>query len=111
MSQQALDLRRSGQIVRRHKVLVGTLVALGVLGGAAYPALKPADAHQHRARRAPAICASAQTPRPPAPVRPIATQRPKRLLQAAIRCLRRRFLMSARPCHSMSFAATSRSEA
>ena len=36
MSQKALDLRRSIQIVRRHKVLVGILVALGILGGAAY---------------------------------------------------------------------------
>ena len=41
MSQQALDLRRSMQIVRRHKVLVGMVVALGMLGGAAYAVLKP----------------------------------------------------------------------
>ena len=41
MSQQALDLRRSTQIVRRHKVLVGIVVALGILGGAAYAVLKP----------------------------------------------------------------------
>ena len=41
MSQQALDLRRSMQIVRRHKVLVGIVVALGILGGAAYAVLKP----------------------------------------------------------------------
>ena len=32
MSQQALDLRRSAQIVRRHKILVGIVVALGILG-------------------------------------------------------------------------------
>jgi capsular polysaccharide biosynthesis protein len=41
MSQQALDLRRSAQIVRQHKVLVGIVVALGILGGAAYAVLKP----------------------------------------------------------------------
>jgi capsular polysaccharide biosynthesis protein len=41
MSQQALDLRRSMQIVRRHKILVGIVLALGVLGGAAYAVLKP----------------------------------------------------------------------
>jgi capsular polysaccharide biosynthesis protein len=41
MSQKALDLRRSTQIVRRHKVLVGIVVVLGVLGGAAYAVLKP----------------------------------------------------------------------
>ena len=53
MSQQALDLRRSVQIVRRHKVLVGIVVALGILAGGAYAVLKPADAHEHRADRAP----------------------------------------------------------
>ena len=41
MSQQALDLRRSMQIVRRHKILVGIVVALGILAGAAYAVLKP----------------------------------------------------------------------
>jgi capsular polysaccharide biosynthesis protein len=41
MSQQALDLRRSMQIVRRHKVLVGVVVVLGILGAAAYAVLKP----------------------------------------------------------------------
>jgi capsular polysaccharide biosynthesis protein len=41
MSQQTLDLRRSMQLVRRHKVLVGIVVALGVLGGVAYAVLKP----------------------------------------------------------------------
>ena len=41
MSQQALDLRRSVQIVRRHKILVVIVVALGVLGGTAYAVLKP----------------------------------------------------------------------
>ena len=32
MSQQALDLRRSTQIMRRHKVLVAIVVVLGILG-------------------------------------------------------------------------------
>ena len=41
MSHQALDLRRSMQILRRHKVLVGIVVVLGILGGAAYAVLKP----------------------------------------------------------------------
>jgi capsular polysaccharide biosynthesis protein len=41
MSEQALDLRRSAQIVRRHKVLVGAVTALGILAGSAYGALKP----------------------------------------------------------------------
>ena len=41
MSQQALDLRRSIQIVRRHKLLVGIMVALGLLAGGAYAVLKP----------------------------------------------------------------------
>lgn len=41
MSDQALDLRRSAQIVRRHKVLVTAAAAVGILGGGAYAALKP----------------------------------------------------------------------
>ena len=41
MSQQALDLRRSIQIVRRHKLLVGIMVALGILAGGAYAVLDP----------------------------------------------------------------------
>ena len=41
MSQQALDLRRSMQIVRRYKVLVGVVVVLGILAGGAYAVLKP----------------------------------------------------------------------
>ena len=32
MSQQALDLRRSMQIVRRHKLLVGIVLAIVLLG-------------------------------------------------------------------------------
>ena len=41
MSQKAMDLRRSVQIVRRHKLLVGALVVLGIIGGAAYSVLRP----------------------------------------------------------------------
>ena len=41
MSQEALDLRRSIQIVRRHKLLVGIMVALGLLAGGAYAVLNP----------------------------------------------------------------------
>lgn len=41
MSQQALDLGRSIQIVRRHRVFVVVVVALAILGGAAYAVLKP----------------------------------------------------------------------
>ena len=39
MSQQALDLRRSVQIVRRRKLLVGIVMALGLLVGGAYAVL------------------------------------------------------------------------
>jgi len=41
MSDKALDLRTSTQIVRRHKFLVGFVVVLGILGGAAYAVLRP----------------------------------------------------------------------
>ncbi len=41
MSQQALDLRRSVQIVRRHKILVGMALALGLVAGGAYAELHP----------------------------------------------------------------------
>ncbi len=41
MSQRSLDLRKSTQIVRQHKVLVGIVIALGILGGAAFGVLKP----------------------------------------------------------------------
>jgi capsular polysaccharide biosynthesis protein len=41
MSQQALDLRRSVQIVRRHRKLFGAVAALGLLGGVAFAILKP----------------------------------------------------------------------
>ena len=41
MSQEALDLRRSLQVVRRHKILVGIVLALGLVAGGAYAALHP----------------------------------------------------------------------
>ncbi len=41
MNQQALDLRRSIQIVWRHRILVGVVVALGILAGGAYAKLHP----------------------------------------------------------------------
>ena len=41
MSQQALDFRRSIQAVRRHRILVGIIVALGILIGGAYATLNP----------------------------------------------------------------------
>ena len=62
MSQQALDLRRSIQIVRRHKVLVGVVVAApGYRRWRRLRRAQPADAHEHRAGRAAAI-ARAQRP-------------------------------------------------
>ena len=41
MSQQTLNLHRSVQIVRRHRLLVGIVIALGILAGGAYAVLKP----------------------------------------------------------------------
>jgi capsular polysaccharide biosynthesis protein len=41
MSQQSLDLRRSMQILRRRKILVGLMVLLGILAGGAYGKLYP----------------------------------------------------------------------
>ncbi len=41
MSEQALDLSRSVQIVRRHKIIVGVLAVLGLLAGAGYTVLNP----------------------------------------------------------------------
>jgi capsular polysaccharide biosynthesis protein len=41
MSQQALDLRRSVQIARRHRRVFGSIVLLGLLIGGAYAVLKP----------------------------------------------------------------------
>jgi capsular polysaccharide biosynthesis protein len=41
MSNQPVTLRRSFQIVRRHKTLMGVMIAIGVLGGAAYGSVNP----------------------------------------------------------------------
>ena len=41
MSQQALDLRRSLQLVRRYRNIVGFAAALGLVAGAVYTALHP----------------------------------------------------------------------
>jgi capsular polysaccharide biosynthesis protein len=41
MSEQALDLRNSIQILRHHKILLGVVVGIGIFGGAAYGLLKP----------------------------------------------------------------------
>jgi capsular polysaccharide biosynthesis protein len=41
MSEQALDLRRSLQIVRRHRVLVSAVTVLGLAGGVGLAALHP----------------------------------------------------------------------
>jgi capsular polysaccharide biosynthesis protein len=40
-SQQGLDLRRTIRIVRRHRLIVGSAILLGVLGGGAYALLSP----------------------------------------------------------------------
>jgi capsular polysaccharide biosynthesis protein len=41
MSQQALDLRRVTQIVRKHRKMIGAVIVLGLLIGAACAVLKP----------------------------------------------------------------------
>ncbi len=41
MTEQGLDLKRSLQILRRRRILVGVLAALGLLAGAGYAALVP----------------------------------------------------------------------
>jgi capsular polysaccharide biosynthesis protein len=41
MSEQAPSLRRHVQIVRRHRILVGIVTAVGLLAGAAYSVLEP----------------------------------------------------------------------
>jgi capsular polysaccharide biosynthesis protein len=41
MSEQALNLRRSAHVVRRHKILVGSATALGLLLGSAYSVQHP----------------------------------------------------------------------
>lgn len=44
MSQQSLDLRRSTQIARRHKALIGSLFVIGLVGGAGYTVINPPKA-------------------------------------------------------------------
>ena len=41
MSEQALDLRKSLRIVRRHRIIVGIVALLGLLAGVGYAVLKP----------------------------------------------------------------------
>lgn len=41
MSEQALDLKRSMHILRRHKIIIIVLAALGLVGGVAYTLAKP----------------------------------------------------------------------
>lgn len=41
MSEQVMDLRRSAQIVGRHKIVIGLLTALGLLVGIGYSLLRP----------------------------------------------------------------------
>ena len=55
MSQETLDLRRSIQIMRRHKLLVGIMVALGILAGGAYAVVQTAHGHEYRAGLAAAV--------------------------------------------------------
>jgi capsular polysaccharide biosynthesis protein len=41
MNEQAMDLRRSVQILRRHRILIGAATVLGLLAGTAYALLRP----------------------------------------------------------------------
>jgi capsular polysaccharide biosynthesis protein len=41
MIQEPLDLKKSLQLVRRHKIIVGAVALLGLLAGAAWPVLRP----------------------------------------------------------------------
>lgn len=41
MNQQPMNLRRAAKIVRRHKVLIGVLMVLGLFGGAGYSVVMP----------------------------------------------------------------------
>lgn len=43
MSEKAVDLGRSVQILRRHKVLIGVVTVLGLLFGAAYSVVRPPE--------------------------------------------------------------------
>ena len=63
MSEQALDLRRSVRIVRRHKFTVGIAAALGLVAGVAFTVLRPSM-----------LTSQAQVILPPAAARFIGTQ-------------------------------------
>jgi capsular polysaccharide biosynthesis protein len=63
MSEQALDLRRSMQILRRHKVILGIATVLGLILGAAFTLLHP-----------PLLTSKALVVLPPAAARNIGTQ-------------------------------------
>ena len=89
MSQQALDLRRSMQIVRRHKLLVGIVVVLGIARWRCLRRAQAADAHEYRADRAPGSGerAAANSTAPPPPAEPIPLRQPKRLSRVVIQVL------------------------
>ena len=110
-SQQGLDLRRSIQIVWRHKILVGAVAVLGILVARCVWLSPPADADEHRAGRSPAALAKRTGGSEPEAVRLTPIPLLKSLLRAAIRCFRLRFLISGRLRHSPSFAAKFRSAA
>ena len=78
MSQQALDLRRSIQIVRRHKILVGVVVALGILAGGAYAELHPPMLTSTALVVLPQSAQSAQAAAAPTTVGQIPIRQPKR---------------------------------
>jgi capsular polysaccharide biosynthesis protein len=63
MSEQALDLRKSLQTVRRYKVLVGAFAVLGLVGGVGYAQVHPAM-----------VTSKAQVILPPSASRTIGTQ-------------------------------------
>ena len=116
MSQKALDLRMSMQIARRHKLLVGIVVALGILGGVAYAVLKPPmlsstalvalQEPRARSRQTAAAAAAAPPPAEPTPLR-----QPKRLSRVVIRCSWTHCPMSVHPRRSTSSATMFRSAA
>ena len=79
MSQEALDLRRSIQIVRRHRLLMGIMVALGLLAGGAYAVLDPPMVTSTALVLLPQSGQAARTGRrQPPTVGPIPIRQPKR---------------------------------
>ena len=83
MSEQALNVRRPVQIVRRHRILVAIVTALGLLMGVAYSVLTPPMLTSTALVVLPEVVQSAastaaRTPAAqPPPLVPIATWRPK----------------------------------